>query len=94
MRRLMLVAAPFLAGGLSLALWAQEPQGVVPAVIESADRSQSLPPGVQPATEARRIVRRPGSANGALPPPARGSGHWPSFRGHEAAGSAERTEPA
>jgi outer membrane protein assembly factor BamB len=53
------------------------------------DRSQWLPPGVQPALEARRIMRGAGTAKSALPPPARGTGHWPSFRGHEAAGSAE-----
>jgi outer membrane protein assembly factor BamB len=54
------------------------------------DRSQWLPRGVQPAMEARRIVRAGGTANGALPPPASGTGHWPSFRGPEAAGIAER----
>ena len=53
------------------------------------DRSQWSPPGVQPAIEARRIVRRDGTAKGALPPEARGTGHWPSFRGLEATGSAE-----
>src|SRR5688572_6435972 len=54
------------------------------------DGSQWSPPGVQPAMEVRRIVRRPGSVKGALPAPAGGGGHWPSFRGHEAAGSAEK----
>jgi outer membrane protein assembly factor BamB len=53
------------------------------------DRSQWLPPGVQPAMPPRHIVRRGGTAKSALPPQAKGSGHWPSFRGHEAAGSAE-----
>jgi outer membrane protein assembly factor BamB len=53
------------------------------------DRSQWLPPGVQPAIEARRILRGSGTAKGALPPQARGSGQWPSFRGVEAAGSAD-----
>jgi outer membrane protein assembly factor BamB len=53
------------------------------------NRSQWLPPGVQPPMEERRIVRGAGTAASALPPPARGSGHWPSFRGHEAAGSAD-----
>jgi outer membrane protein assembly factor BamB len=53
------------------------------------DRSQWSPPGVQPAIEARRIVRRDGTAKGALPAEARGTGHWPSFRGLEATGSAE-----
>jgi outer membrane protein assembly factor BamB len=54
------------------------------------DRSQWLPRGVQPAMEARRIVRAGGTANSALPPQANGTGHWPSFRGPEAAGIAER----
>jgi outer membrane protein assembly factor BamB len=54
------------------------------------DRSQWLPPGVQPPHEARRIIRSAGTAKGALAPPARGTEHWPSFRGHEAAGSAEK----
>jgi outer membrane protein assembly factor BamB len=53
------------------------------------DRSQWLPQGVQPAMEERRIVRGGGTAKGALPPQANGTGHWPSFRGHEAAGSAD-----
>jgi outer membrane protein assembly factor BamB len=54
------------------------------------DRSQWLPPGVAPAAEVRRIVRRAGTATAALPPPARGTGHWPSFRGQAAAGTGER----
>jgi outer membrane protein assembly factor BamB len=54
------------------------------------DRSQWLPRGVQPPTEMRRIVRRAGTATGALPAAARGTGQWPSFRGPEAAGSAEK----
>jgi outer membrane protein assembly factor BamB len=54
------------------------------------DRSQWLPRGVQPAMEARHIVRASGTANSALPPQANGTGHWPSFRGPEAAGIAER----
>ena len=45
------------------------------------DRSQWLPPGVQSAIEARRIVRGGGTRHSALPPPANGTGHWPSFRG-------------
>jgi outer membrane protein assembly factor BamB len=54
------------------------------------DRSQWLPRGVQPAMPARRIVLARGTANSALPPPANGTGHWPSFRGPAAAGIAER----
>jgi glyoxylase-like metal-dependent hydrolase (beta-lactamase superfamily II) len=38
MRRLLPVVAAFLASGLSLASWAQEPQTVVAAVIESASK--------------------------------------------------------
>jgi hypothetical protein len=53
------------------------------------DRSEWSPAGVQRVSEARRIVRGPGTAKGALPPQGDGAGHWPSFRGHEAAGSAE-----
>ena len=52
------------------------------------DRSEWSPPGGQAAIEPRRIVRRSGTAKGALPP-ARGAGHWPSFRGPEAAGVAD-----
>ena len=54
------------------------------------DRSQWLPPGVAPPAEPRRIVRRAGTATNPLPAPARGTGHWPSFRGREAAGSIEK----
>ena len=54
------------------------------------DGSQWLPPGAQPAVELRRVVRRPGSAKGALPLPLEASGSWPSFRGYEAAGTAEK----
>ena len=53
------------------------------------DRSEWSPPGVQPAVEPRRIVRRAGTITRGLPPPANGTGHWPSFRGHEAAGRAD-----
>ena len=38
----MLAAALFLASGLSLALWAQEPQAVVPTVIESASKAMGV----------------------------------------------------
>ena len=54
------------------------------------DRSQWLPRGVQPPIEPRRVVRSAGTAKNALPAAARGTGHWPSFRGLEAAGSAEK----
>jgi outer membrane protein assembly factor BamB len=53
------------------------------------DRSVWLPRGVTPAIAPRRIVRAPGTATGPLPPIARGTGHWPSFRGTAAAGVAE-----
>jgi glyoxylase-like metal-dependent hydrolase (beta-lactamase superfamily II) len=42
MRRLLLVAPAFLASGLSLALWAQDPQAIVPAVIESAAKTMGV----------------------------------------------------
>ena len=42
MMRLLLVAAPLLAIGLSIALRAQEPQAVVPAVIESASKTMGV----------------------------------------------------
>jgi hypothetical protein len=45
--------------------------------------------GAQGATEVRRIVRTGGTPARMLPPPASGTGHWPSFRGHEASGSAD-----
>jgi hypothetical protein len=47
------------------------------------------PPSAQ---EPRRIVRVDGTAKGALPRQANGTGHWPSFRGHEAAGSADKQD--
>ena len=54
------------------------------------DKSQWLPPGVQPAVEARRIVRTAGTAKGPLPPTTRSAGNWPSFRGTEAAGITDK----
>jgi glyoxylase-like metal-dependent hydrolase (beta-lactamase superfamily II) len=42
MRRLLPLAAPLLAIGLSIALRAQEPQAVVPAVIESASKTMGV----------------------------------------------------
>src|SRR5687767_10689586 len=42
------------------------------------------------AQEPRHIVRADGTAKGPLPAQAKGTGHWPSFRGHEAAGSADK----
>jgi glyoxylase-like metal-dependent hydrolase (beta-lactamase superfamily II) len=42
MTRLLPVTVAFLASGLSLALWAQEPRAVVPAVIESASTTMGL----------------------------------------------------
>jgi len=54
------------------------------------DRSEWLPKGVAVPIAKRSITRAAGSTRGALPPPASGSGHWPSFRGLEAAGIAEK----
>ena len=53
------------------------------------DRSEWLPRGVTAAIAERRIVRTAGVAKGALPAPAAGTGHWPQFRGAEAAGVAD-----
>lgn len=53
------------------------------------DRSEWLPRGVVPPILSRRIVRSAGPARGPLGAPARGAGHWPSFRGAEAAGFAD-----
>jgi outer membrane protein assembly factor BamB len=56
------------------------------------DRSSWLPRGVAAEIPARTITRRPGDARGALPRVAPGGGHWPSFRGAGAAGSAEKQD--
>ena len=64
------------------------------------DHSRWLPPGTVPVGSARQIIRTAGPAKGPLPPaprragvPAVGSaeaGDWPSFRGREAAGVADK----
>lgn len=54
------------------------------------DRSSWLPRGVAATIAARAITRTAGSATGPLPVAAPGAGHWPSFRGSEAAGVAEQ----
>ncbi len=53
------------------------------------DRSEWLPRGVTVNVGPRAITRVAGSARGPLPPVAKGAGHWPSFRGAEAAGAAD-----
>jgi outer membrane protein assembly factor BamB len=53
------------------------------------DRSEWLPRGVTVNIGPRAIRRAAGSVRGPLPPVAPGGGHWPSFRGPEAAGIAE-----
>jgi outer membrane protein assembly factor BamB len=53
------------------------------------DRSEWFPPGMRPRSAPRRIVRSAGTAKDALPSVARGTGPWPSFRGHEASGIAD-----
>ena len=58
------------------------------------DGSIWVPAGTPEAKPPRPIVRTPGAARGSLPPPAPPSGSWPSFRGTEASGLAERPEPA
>ena len=52
------------------------------------DRSEWLPRGVAAPIPPRRIVHQKGTARGTLPAAAAGSGHWPQFRGVEAAGIA------
>ena len=54
------------------------------------DRSEWLPRGVSAVVAPRRIARTAGTARGALPPAAGGTGHWPQFRGTEATGVAEQ----
>ncbi len=54
------------------------------------DRSLWLPRGVAAPVAPRAIARTAGNATGPLPEVARGTGHWPSFRGHQAAGIAEQ----
>ena len=54
------------------------------------DRSSWLPRGVAAPVARRAIARTAGNAIGPLPAVARGTGHWPSFRGHQAAGIAEQ----
>src|SRR5688500_14341847 len=53
------------------------------------DGSQWLPAGTARAAAPRRIVHTPGPVKGALPA-VTGVGHWPSFRGAEATGVAEK----
>jgi outer membrane protein assembly factor BamB len=57
------------------------------------DRSSWLPRGVTAAIAPRAISRTAGPAKGTLPAAARGTGHWPSFRGNEAAGVADSPSP-
>ena len=58
-------------------------------LIAASLAAQPSPAGGQEKAEARRIVRTPGAARGALPPTRSGAGHWPSFRGLEATGVAD-----
>ena len=53
------------------------------------DGSQWMPPGTTSPPAARTIVRTAGPAKEALPRASRPVGSWPSFRGHEASGSAD-----
>jgi outer membrane protein assembly factor BamB len=62
---------------------------IAASLIAASPSAQETLAGKQPATGARRIVRSGGTAKGPLPLPAKGSDHWPSFRGHEAAGIAD-----
>ena len=54
------------------------------------DRSRWLPPGAARAMPSRTIVRTPGSAKTPLRAPKPGAGDWPSFRGREASGIADK----
>src|SRR6185436_12529555 len=54
------------------------------------DRSRWLPPGSAAPTAARRIVRTAGTARSPLRAAKTGPGDWPSFRGREASGIAEK----
>jgi outer membrane protein assembly factor BamB len=56
---------------------------------QSAQPPSLAPAGVQSLAAARRIVRTPGTAKGALPAPRNRIGQWPSFRGVEASGVAD-----
>jgi outer membrane protein assembly factor BamB len=58
-------------------------------LIAASPAAQPSPAGVQEKAAARRIVRTPGPARGALPPTRTGAGHWPSFRGLAATGVAD-----
>ena len=53
------------------------------------NESRWLPRGAELRVPPRHITQHAGSARGPLAPVARGTGHWPSFRGAEAAGVAE-----
>ncbi len=57
------------------------------------DRSEWLPRGVTTNVAPRRIVRTAGSARAPLPAAARGTGHWPQFRGLEATGVVDSPSP-
>jgi outer membrane protein assembly factor BamB len=56
------------------------------------DRSRWLPPGAAADPPARRIVRAAGNAKTPLGAAKPGSGHWPSFRGREAAGVSDKQD--
>jgi outer membrane protein assembly factor BamB len=54
------------------------------------DRSRWLPPGAASPLPPRQIVRTPGSATAPLRAAKTSPGDWPSFRGREAAGVADK----
>jgi outer membrane protein assembly factor BamB len=54
------------------------------------DRSRWSPPGSAPAITSRRIVRTAGTAKTPLRAATPSAGDWPSFRGREAAGFADK----
>jgi outer membrane protein assembly factor BamB len=53
------------------------------------DRNVWMPPGTAPPPPSRAIVRTAGSSAPPLPPASSRTGNWPSFRGPQAAGSAD-----
>lgn len=54
------------------------------------DRSRWLPPGTEAAPAPRQITRHAGTAKGPLRAATPSAGDWPSFRGRDASGLAEK----
>jgi outer membrane protein assembly factor BamB len=58
------------------------------------DRSRWLPPGTVAVIPSRQIVRTPGTVSTPLRAATITARDWPSFRGHEAAGSSDPPSPS